>query len=101
MRRRRRGRWRAAIAVVGYVAIVALAFRTVDRQRFAEGLANISLLGVLLVLVVSIVHIAGRAFRYHLLLLRASPTNYGVLDGVRIFLIGLSASAVTPAPETA
>lgn len=92
-----RGRWRAVVAISGYAAIAALAFRTVDRARFAEGLANVSLLGVILVVLVSLAHIAGRAFRYHLLLLRAGPTNYGLLDGLRIFVIGLSASAVTPA----
>lgn len=93
----RRNRWRAIVAIVGYAAIVALAFRTVDRTRFAEGLANVSFLGVCLVVAVSLAHIAGRGFRYHLLLLRASPTSYRLVDGLRIFLIGLSASAVTPA----
>jgi uncharacterized protein (TIRG00374 family) len=95
--RRPRRTLRTVVAILGYAGILLLAFRTIDRTRFAEGLAKLSLFDVLIVLSVSLVHIAGRALRYHFLLRQAEPRDYRVLDGVRIFLIGLSASAVTPA----
>jgi uncharacterized protein (TIRG00374 family) len=88
---------RRGLGAAGYLAIIALAWRTIDRDRLIAGLSHLRATHVLLVLAISLLHIAGRAFRYHRLLLRNHPTEYRWIDGFAIFLIGLSTSAVTPA----
>jgi uncharacterized protein (TIRG00374 family) len=85
-----------AVGVLGYAAIAALAVRTIDRERFWEGLDRLRLAHVAAILAVSLAHIAGRALRYHALLVREEPRAYRVRDGVGIFLAGLCLSAVTP-----
>jgi uncharacterized protein (TIRG00374 family) len=93
-----RRRWlRPVLAVVGYGAIVALVWRAIDRTSFVAGIARLTPGTLAIVVAVALLHIAGRAARYHRLLLRCHPRDYRWTDGVRIFLMGLSASAVTPA----
>ena len=83
---------------MGYAAIAVLAWRAIDHDRFSEGLGRLRGTDVLLILGVALLHIAGRALRYHWLVLRSRPgRGYRWMDGVRIFLVGLSSSAVTPA----
>ncbi|WP_394848846.1 flippase-like domain-containing protein [Pendulispora brunnea] len=89
---------RPVVAIVGYAVIAYLAFRAMDRTRMAEGFALLRPQHLVLLLGIALLHIAGRAFRYHRLLLRARPhATYRWADGFLIFLIGLSTSAVTPA----
>lgn len=93
-----RSRWvRPLIGGVGYGAVVLLVWKNVDRTHFLAGMARLTTAHLLVVLLVAMLHIAGRALRFHRLLLRTHPTDYRWTDGVRIFLVGLSASAVTPA----
>lgn len=88
---------RSLVAVLGYGAIIALAWSAIDHDKLFEGLRRLEAVHILAILGISLVHIAGRAFRFHRLLLRSSPTAYKWTDGFAIFLIGLSTSAVTPA----
>ncbi len=92
-------RWaRPLIAAVAYAAILGLAWRAIDHEKFVEGLKRLRVEHLLAILVVALVHVAGRALRFHWLMLRAKPTSeYHWIDGFRIFLVGLSTSAVTPA----
>lgn len=94
-----RGRpWlRPLLAGAGYAAIVLLVWRAIDRAAFLEGIARLTARSLAVIGVVAVLHIAGRALRFHRLLLRCHPTAYRWTDGMRIFLVGLSASAVTPA----
>jgi uncharacterized protein (TIRG00374 family) len=93
-----RRRWlRPLLASLGYAAIVGLAWRAIDHERFADGIARLRATDLLIVLAISLLHIAGRALRFHRLMLRNHPTDYRWTDGFSIFLIGLSTSAVTPA----
>jgi uncharacterized protein (TIRG00374 family) len=96
-RRPVRRRVRVAIAVVGYVAILVLATRTIDMDRFAEVLSRLTFEKVAAVLGLILVHLGTRGVRYHALAVRAGAKNYRLSDGLRIFLLGLSASAATPA----
>lgn len=93
----RRRPWRFAIGAAGYLAIVGLAWRAIDHDRFIEGISRLTAAHLALVLAVALLHIAGRALRFHWLVQRCGPKNYRFLGGVQIFLVGLSASTVTPA----
>lgn len=88
---------RTVVAVVGYVAILALALRTIDRERFADVVSRLELEHIAIVLGLIVVHLAARGARYHALAVRAGARDYRLADGFRIFLLGLSASAATPA----
>lgn len=90
-------RVRLVAGALGYAAVAALAWHNLDRERFLDGLARLRPAHLLLVLAVSLAHIAARALRYHALLVRERPRDYRWYDGARIFLAGLSLSAVTPA----
>ncbi len=83
--------------MLGYAAILALAWRAIDHGRLLEGLGRLRATHIALVLAIALLHVAGRALRFHRLLLRCHPTEYRWTDGFAIFLIGLSTSAVTPA----
>jgi uncharacterized protein (TIRG00374 family) len=93
----RRRRLRALVAVIGYLAILGVALHAIDRQRFAEILSRLTFEHVAVVLGLIVVHLAARGARYHALAVRAGAKNYRLADGIRIFLLGLSASAATPA----
>jgi uncharacterized protein (TIRG00374 family) len=95
--RRERPWLRPLLAGAGYAAIVLLAWRAIDRTAFLEGIARLTARSLATIAVVAVLHIAGRALRFHRLLLRCHPTDYRWTDGMRIFLVGLSASSVTPA----
>lgn len=94
---RRKGRWRLISSLVGYGLIIALAMRTIDREHFFAVLTHLGFGDLAIVLGLIACHIGLRALRYHALTLRARPKDYRLRDAVRIFLIGLSASVVTPA----
>ena len=93
----RRRRLRALVAVIGYVAILVIALHAIDRERFAEVVSRLTLEHVAIVLGLIVLHLATRGARYHALAVRAGAKNYRLADGFRIFLLGLSASAATPA----
>lgn len=95
--RPRSRRLRVAVAVAGYVAILALVLQKLDRDRFAEVLSRLALEHIAVVLGLIAVHLAARGARYHALAVRAGAKDYRLGDGYRIFLLGLSASAATPA----
>lgn len=96
--RPRRAWARPLLAALGWSLIFALAWRAVDHAALVEGLRRLRVGHLVVVLTLALLHIAGRAFRFHRLMLRTHPdASYGALDGFRIFLIGLSTSAVTPA----
>lgn len=88
-------RWLAGIAV--FAVIIAIAAGKLDGAQLRAGLSLLAPWHVLVVLGLSFLHIGTRALRYHRLVLACEPTNYSWTDGVRIFLLGLSAAAVTPA----
>lgn len=88
-------RWLAGIAV--FAVIIAIAASKLDGAQLRAGLSLLAPWHVLVVLGLSFLHIGTRALRYHRLVLACEPTNYSWTDGVRIFLLGLSAAAVTPA----
>ncbi len=91
-------RWlRPLVGIVVVGVIVALAANKLDGARLRAGLSLLSLWHVVVVLLLSFVHIGTRATRYHRLVRACDPTSYSWTDGVRIFLLGLSAAAVTPA----
>jgi uncharacterized protein (TIRG00374 family) len=92
-----RRKWRALLAAAGYCVVLALALLTIDRERFLEIVSRLSVGNVALVVALLVLHVGARALRYHALAVRSGAKNYGMADGIRIFLIGLSASAVTPA----
>lgn len=92
-----RRRARVGIALAGYVAILILATRTIDMDRFTEVLSRLTFDRVAAVLGLILVHLGTRGVRYHALAVRAGAKNYRLTDGFRIFLLGLSASAATPA----
>jgi uncharacterized protein (TIRG00374 family) len=95
---RARRRWiRVLVAVAGYVAILVLAMRTIDFDRFTEVLSRLTFERIAAVLGLILVHLGTRGVRYHSLAVRAGAKNYRLTDGLRIFLLGLSASAATPA----
>lgn len=80
-----------------YAALALLLFRFVDGRELARVWTALSGLDLLLVLAVSLLHIGLRALRYHALVRRVGPdATYRWWDGARVFLVGLSASAVTP-----
>jgi uncharacterized protein (TIRG00374 family) len=93
--RSRRGR--VAVTIVGYLAILALALGTIDRERFAEVVARLTIEHIAIVFALIAVHLTARGARYHALAVRAGAKDYRLADGFRIFLLGLSASAATPA----
>ena len=91
-------RWlRPALGVIVFGAFIALASSKLDGARLRAGFALLAPWHILVVLALSALHIGTRALRYHRLVLACGPTNYRWSDGVRIFLLGLSAAAVTPA----
>lgn len=93
---KRRSALRIALAVVVYGAVAVLAFRALDVHALEQALTALRAWHVGAILLVSLAHILGRALRYHALLSHASPRNYRMRDGIRVFLAGLSASAATP-----
>ena len=78
-------------------AIIALASRKLDGEKLRAGLELLAPWHIAVVLALSLMHIGTRATRYHRLVMACAPTNYSWTDGMRIFLLGLSAAAVTPA----
>src|SRR6478609_1562351 len=94
---RRKKHWRLVSSLVGYGLNIALALRTIDKERFIAVLSRLGFTDFAIVLGLIACHIGMRALRYHALTLRARPKHYRLLDAVRIFLFGLSASVVTPA----
>jgi uncharacterized protein (TIRG00374 family) len=88
---------RPVLGVVVFGVIIAVASSKLDGDKLRAGLALLAPWHVLLVLGLSFLHIGARATRYHRLVLACGPTNYSWTDGARIFLLGLSAAAVTPA----
>ena len=94
----KRSRARQILTVVGYAAILALALRTIDPKGFLDVLRAVRVQHVAAVLAFIALHLGTRSLRYHALIARSRPdANYRMSDGVRIFLLGLAASAVTPA----
>lgn len=89
-------RWRPALALLAYAAILTLALRTLDLTRLAEAFARLRPHHVSLLIGLAVLHVSIRVLRYHALVRRASPSPYRFVDGAHIFLIGLSASIVTP-----
>ncbi len=87
---------RIGLAFVVYGAVAVLAFRALDVAALRQALQALRAWHIAAILLVSLTHIFGRALRYHALLSHASPKNYRLRDGVRVFLAGLSASAATP-----
>jgi uncharacterized protein (TIRG00374 family) len=95
---RRPRRWaRPVIGALVAAVILAIAFQKLDLDKLRAGLALLAPGHVLAVAALSLVHIGTRATRYHRLVLACQPSSYSWTDGVRIFLLGLSAAAVTPA----
>ncbi len=88
---------RLLVAVAGYLAIVVLAARTIDRERFVSVLSRLDATDLGAVFTLIGAHLVSRGLRYHALAVRAGAKGYGVADGFRIFLLGLSASLATPA----
>ncbi len=93
---KKRSALRIGLAIVVYGAVAVLAFRALDMAALRQALSALRVWHVGAILVVSLAHIFGRALRYHALLSHASPKNYRMRDGIRVFLAGLSASAATP-----
>jgi len=92
----RRRRLRTVVALLGYAAIIGLAAFAVDREDVFAALSRLTLAHVSFVLALVAVHLGTRAIRYHWLAVRAGARNYRLLDGARIFLLGLGAASVTP-----
>lgn len=96
--RSKRSPWlRRGLAVAGYGAIVALAWRKLEPSTLKQGIASLHVWSVAVVLGISLLHIAARALRFHWLMRRAKAKDYSWIDGAAIFCVGLSTSAVTPA----
>jgi len=94
----KRNHARLVIAVFGYAGILALALRTIDPRGFWAVLRAVHARDIAVVVSCIVLHLATRAYRYHALIARSGPdASYRASDGVRIFLLGLAASAVTPA----
>jgi uncharacterized protein (TIRG00374 family) len=85
------------LTVAGYCVVLVLALRAVDRERLLAVVSRLGFGHVAVVVGLLALHVGARAVRYHALALRAGAENYRFTDGLRIFLLGLSASAVTPA----
>jgi uncharacterized protein (TIRG00374 family) len=92
-----RRRWRTLLAVAGYCLVLVLALRAVDRERLLTVVSRLGFGHIAVVVALLGLHVGARAVRYHALALRAGAENYRFADGLRIFLLGLSASTVTPA----
>ena len=96
--RRPVSRWVRPVGGVIVVAVfIAIASAKLDGAKARAGLSLLAPWHILIVLALSFLHIGARATRYHRLVLACGPTDYAWTDGVRIFLLGLSAAAVTPA----
>ena len=94
----RRAAWlRPVVGVLVVGIIIAIASSKLDGATLRAGLSRLAPWHILVVLGLSFLHIGTRATRYHRLVLACGPTHYSWTDGVRIFLLGLSAAAVTPA----
>jgi len=87
---------RIGLAFVIYGAVAVLAFRALDVKALEQALRALKVWHFFAIIGVSLTHILGRSLRYHALLSHASPKNYRMRDGIRVFLAGLSASAATP-----
>jgi uncharacterized protein (TIRG00374 family) len=96
-KRANRVRLRRLVFVVGYAAIAVWALRATNPERCLAEIRRIELADLALVLVLVLVHLGLRAARYHTLALKTRPVGFRFLDGVRVFLLGLIASLVTPA----
>ena len=91
-------RWlRPLVGLVVVGVIIALASSKLDGAKLRAGLSLLSPWHVVVVLLLSFLHIGTRATRYHRLVRACGPAGYRWTDGIRIFLLGLSAAAVTPA----
>jgi uncharacterized protein (TIRG00374 family) len=90
-RSRRRLLW-----LLVYLALLALALQAMEVHRLLAVLGKLRAWHLALLVGLIVLHLAGRALRYHSLLLRARPAGYRARDGMRIFFHGLSASIVTP-----
>lgn len=93
----RRPYLRVLAGLLVLVVIIVLAANKLDAAKLRAGLALLAPWHVVAVLALSLLHIGTRALRYHRLLSACRPESYAWYDGVRIFLLGLSAAAVTPA----
>jgi len=91
-------RLRFIVGIVGYAAVLTVAWTSIDRVKFAAGIAHLRVVDVCAVLALSVLHISGRGARFHWLVRSANPSSdYRFVRGFSIFLAGLSAGAVTPA----
>jgi uncharacterized protein (TIRG00374 family) len=92
--------WRTArvwVATLAYGTIAWLVYRGIDRESFSLGFNQLRAWHVALILLVGQGHIGVRALRFDRLMRSSGASGgYRLRDGVRLFLIGLSASAVTP-----
>jgi uncharacterized protein (TIRG00374 family) len=97
---RAKPRWRSArawLAILAYGTIAWLVYRGIDRESFSLGFSQLRPWHIAIILVFALGHIGVRALRFDRLMRRAGASRgYRLRDGVRLFLIGLSASAVTP-----
>ncbi|HEY2736710.1 MAG TPA: lysylphosphatidylglycerol synthase transmembrane domain-containing protein [Polyangiales bacterium] len=88
---------RIAFALLAYSFIAWLIYRGIDREHFSLGFSQLRPEHIALILLIAIAHIGVRALRFDRLMRSAGASSrYRLQDGVRLFLIGLSASAVTP-----
>ncbi|HEX7479665.1 MAG TPA: lysylphosphatidylglycerol synthase transmembrane domain-containing protein [Polyangiales bacterium] len=89
--------WRPWATALAYAGVAALAYRSIDHASFLAGISRLRISHVFLLVGVALLHIAGRAVRFDRLMRRAGANeSYHFAAGIRIFLVGLSASAVTP-----
>jgi uncharacterized protein (TIRG00374 family) len=96
-RSRRRRPWRALLALFAYGVVAWLVYRGIDREHFSLGFSRLRASHVALILVFALGHIGTRALRFDRLMRRTgADATYRLRDGIRLFLLGLSASAVTP-----
>lgn len=89
---------RVALGVLVFAVVVGLAARSLDVPRLEAALAHVTAWHLTAIFGLAILHVATRALRYHALVRFARPgASYWIGAGVRIFLVGLAAAAVTPA----
>lgn len=86
------------LSLVVFAIIAIIGWNSIDHASFGRAIGLLEAWHVAVVVVVATLHIAGRVLRFHWLMRRAGATEeYRLLDGTRIFLIGLCTSAITPA----
>jgi uncharacterized protein (TIRG00374 family) len=85
------------LALFAYSLIALLVYRGIDRETFSLGFSRLRAGHIAVILATALAHIAVRALRFDRLMRGAgADQRYRLRDGVRLFLLGLSASAVTP-----